>query len=77
MTFAKAKTLYVHRFTMEHKPRWANKPLSNGMFYAPQYESDKEWYENTTFPPSERCFGTDCHSGNPTWPLGMFLNYSF
>jgi hypothetical protein len=78
-TLAKAKAEYPHRFTMEHVPAWARKPAPNGRFYAPQYRSDREWYERTTFPgePGHLGFGRDCYSSRQTWPLGEWLDKPF
>lgn len=76
MTFDEAKRLYVHRYTIEFIPEWANEQAPNGKFYAPQYRSDQEWFDNTKFPP-ENPLGprvTDCYSTGATWPLGMWLD---
>lgn len=80
MSFENACRKYVHRFTMDHMPDWAKQPFLDGYFYAPQYKSDKEWYENTTFPgdtnypyPSGWDSGRYCNSINQTWPLGKYL----
>lgn len=62
---------YVHRFTREHKPEWANKPWKDGKPYPLQFDSDADWLANTTF--AVRKNGRldhrvqDCQS-NPTWP---------
>jgi hypothetical protein len=80
LTFTEACAQYVHRFTMEYKPQWANKPLDNGKYYAPQYRSDREWFENTLFPPHEFSASkrdTSCYSQNQSWPLGKFLTKPF
>jgi len=74
-TLAEARNLYIFRFTMEHVPQWGKTRRADGTYYAPQYRSDAEWYENTTFP-GERghSMGPDyCHSRNQTWPLGQSL----
>lgn len=76
MTFEQAKREYVHRFTMEHVPQWAKKPMPNGAFYAPQFKTDREWYENTLFPPhkySRSKRDTSCFTSGQTWPLGKSL----
>jgi hypothetical protein len=76
LSFEDAKREYINRFTMEHVPAWAKKPLDNGKYYAPQYKSDQEWYDNTVFPP----FTMNkkyCESSNATWPLGQFLSEPF
>ena len=73
----KAKTKYVHRFTMEHVPAWALiAPQKNGRYYAPQFTSDTEWYAHTTFPgePGIRGNSRHCESSGHTWPLGKTLD---
>jgi hypothetical protein len=73
LSFERAKAQYVHRYTMEHVPAWARTPC-NGMFYAPQYRSDKEWYDSTVFPGEGPEAGKDhCYSSGQTWPLGQWL----
>jgi hypothetical protein len=74
--FEQAKATYVHRFTIEHVPSWALKPMDNGKFYAPQYSSDKEWYDNTEFPP-QNGLRKYCTSINQSWPLGQLLDAPF
>lgn len=60
---------------MEHAPKWARKPMGNGMFFAPQFRTDQEWYDNTKFP-GEGAPGnkTSCMSSNLSWPLGSSLD---
>lgn len=77
MTFIDAKAEYVNRFTMDHVPSWALAPAPNGLHYAPQFRSDKEWYEQTTFPPHNPYSRTDCHTMSATWPLGQWLDRPF
>lgn len=76
LSFDKARAQYVHRFTMEHVPAWAGKQRDDGSYYAPQYRSDREWYNNTTFPPhsGDR---NHCLTENQTWPLGKALDAPF
>lgn len=80
LTFEAARRRYVHRYTLEHVPQWARTGVHRNEAgecgcYAPQYASDREWYESTLFPgeggihPRE----THCQSGAPTWPLGTWL----
>lgn len=75
ISFEQAKARYVHRFTMDYRPQWAIERARNGKFYAPQFRSDREWYENTLFPgeghvhPRER----HCFTTGQTWPLGVWL----
>lgn len=64
---------YVHRFTGEHKPSWANRDWKDGKPYPVQFASDRDWLEHTFF--SVRQNGRldrrvrTCTS-NPTWPEG-------
>jgi len=64
---------YVHRYTQEHKPAWANDKMPNGDTYKPQFSDDKDWLANTKFAvcKSGRLSRkvTHCES-NPTWPEG-------
>lgn len=83
-SFAQARQRYPNRFTMEHVPDWARRrPVDDGgtlsKFYAPQFRSDREWYEHTLFP------GESGHPGDPhhcfttgqTWPLGQWFDQPF
>lgn len=75
LTLSQAQALYLHRYTLEHRPQWALKPC-NGKFYAPQYRSDAEWYANTVFP-GEGDIGKredHCYSTGATWPCGQWLD---
>lgn len=78
-TFEHACNVYVHRFTMDHIPAWATKTRADGHFYAPQYASDREWYDKTAFPGEPDHIGriTDCYSRNASWPLGQSLDKPF
>lgn len=76
VSLAQAKAQYVNRFTCEHAPQWARTPCANGKYYAPQYESDAQWYESTMFP-GEGHLGKrekHCMSMNQTWPRGQWLD---
>lgn len=62
---------YVHRFTGEHRPKWANGLRPDGTPYRVQFKSDIDWLENTIFFVKndgtldgrfKRCEST------PTWP---------
>lgn len=78
VSFEQARAQYPHRFTMEHVPQWARKPLSPGKFYAPQFRTDREWYENTLFKgESELASKQFCYTSGQTWPLGQFLAAPF
>jgi hypothetical protein len=80
ISFEDAKRQYVHRYTMEHIPNWARTPADRdeeGRYYAPQFRSDCEWYENTKFYGEDGWLGTrrtDCYTTGQTWPLGNWLN---
>lgn len=78
-TFSEACEHYVHRFTCDHVPAWASNQRADGTFYAPQFRSDKEWYENTKFKGDAGYIGVsnDCDSRNASWPLGKSLNKPF
>jgi hypothetical protein len=52
---------FVHRYTGEHKPYWANKPMPNGEKYKPTHATDKEWVHDHAFHFNK---GTNNLSGN-------------
>jgi len=68
---------FIHRFTCDHRPGWALKPLSDGSYPGPQFVSDEEWLSNCVV--HTRKDGelddrfTSCETRNHTWPLGQFL----
>lgn len=73
-TFEEAKLKFDQRYTMEHVPQWAHKPMGNGMFFGPQYRTDREWYENTKFVGEYAAGQRDaCMSCKMSWPLGRSL----
>ena len=69
---------YVHRFTGNHKPDWARKPMPNGGEYPVQFKDDADWLANTEFAVKKngyldrRVHG--CRS-NPPWPDGVPENW--
>ena len=77
ITLEQATAAFTNRYTMEHKPLWAN-VTHMGKQYAPQYASDKEWYDNTLFYGESDIVGDDttCYSSGETWPLGEWLTPS-
>ncbi len=79
ITLQQAKAQFTHRFTMEYVPHWAHRPMANGKFYAPQYRTDQEWYDNTQFPGEgdSAADGEFCVSNNQTWPLGRTLRSAY
>lgn len=73
-TLARAQSQYPHRYTCEHVPQWAREQRADGTYYAPQYKTDQEWYDNTIFPGEDGCTALKfCESSNPSWPLGVAL----
>ena len=76
ISFRSACARYVHRFTLEYIPAWAQLPNpGTGQYYAPQFASDREWYTHTRFP-GERGYigdGSHCHTTGQTWPIGHWL----
>jgi hypothetical protein len=77
LSFEQAKARFVHRYTMEHVPAWSQWP-HNGKYYAPQFASDREWYENSLFPGESPLAGRKhCYTNNPTWTLGQWLDARF
>ena len=62
---------FVHRFTAQHKPRWANEPWKDGKPYPVQFASDRDWLEHTRFAVTENGRldkrASHCMS-TPTWP---------
>jgi hypothetical protein len=80
MLIEDAKRKFVHRYTMEHVPAWVKKPLPNGLYPAPQYATDAEWYNKTEFYnpklPSEEQIAdkNHCYSRSPSYPLGLYLS---
>ena len=47
---------FVHRFTRDHKPEWANGLRESGKPWRVRFESDQDWLENTEF-----CIADDGH----------------
>ena len=59
---------YVHRFTMDHLPAWAQ-----GTKYPVQFASDQEWLETTYFHVKKNGnLDNRFHPclSHPTWPQG-------
>lgn len=79
ITFEQACRRYHQRFTMEHVPTWADKPVVQAdgsvKYPAPHYASDKEWYDNTEFMGEGTTAVTKyCRSMNRSYPLGKWLD---
>ena len=65
---------FVHRFTGQHRPAWANRPDSRT--YPVQFVDDEDWLAHTRFTVTKSGkldgrFGY-CES-SPTWPLNPEL----
>ena len=80
LSLEQACNQYPHRYTMEHVPAWANQPHFHSerqewLCYAPQFRTDKEWYDTARFPGEDghHELGADCYSSGQTWPLGQWL----
>lgn len=62
---------YVHRFTGQHKPQWACKPMPNGTAYPVQFVDDADWLAHTYFEVTKSGKldnrNKSCQS-SPTWP---------
>lgn len=67
--------MFVHRYTMEHKPQWAMRPRNNGAPYKPHFASDAEWLANTTFHVTNAGAisgrHNHCETTGQTWPQGQ------
>lgn len=67
---------WINRFTGEHKPKWARKPMPNGKHYKVQFKDDADWLANTLFfvTKAGRLHGNVTHCvSSPTWPLNPEL----
>lgn len=81
LSFDDACRQFVHRFTMDFTPSWALRQRTDATYYAPQYASDREWYNAYLFPGDNCELGLlsgrnkHCEQITPcTWPLGTFLS---
>lgn len=77
-TFEQACSQFPHRFTIDHVPAWARWPKPDGTYPAPQFRSDREWYDSTKFY-GETPMATrgHCYTTGETWPLGESLAEPF
>lgn len=64
-------SMFVHRFTGNHRPAWSREEWKDGMPYPLQFRDDQDWLNHTHFAITSK--GTldrreqYCMS-NPTWP---------
>lgn len=82
ISFEDACWKYQSRFTAEHVPVTSTMRRPMGDFFAPQFMTDLEWYENTIFPGEtweDVRVEDDGHpmSVNQTYPFGYFLDKPF
>lgn len=79
ISFTEACKRFTNRYTCQHVPLWTKVAAPNGKFYAPQFSSDVEWYENTKFYGEPGHIGTknECYTSNQTWPHGQWLDKPF
>ena len=64
------KSKFVHRFTGDHRPKWATQKIPNGQNYKRQFRNDKEWLANTYFEVTvkgELSKRTKYCESTPTW----------
>jgi len=60
---------FVHRFTRDHKPEWAEKPWKDGLPYPVQFDSDSDWLAHTLFAVNKNGRLNERHCEcSPTWP---------
>lgn len=64
--------VFVHRYTADHKPQWANSPMQNGNAYKPQFQNDAEWLSHTYFyvTKNHALAKRRCCESHPTFPYG-------
>lgn len=80
LSFEEAIAIGDSRFTLTHIPPWyATSARRHGVedkYFAPQFSSDREWYENTKFRGEEGHYGGErnYHSINFSFPLGVWLD---
>lgn len=66
---AEALRRFVHRFTKDHTPHWAEE--NNETLYLVQFASDTEWLANTKFHVNKDGTLSKRHcESSPTWPKG-------
>lgn len=59
-------------------PYWAGNAAPNGKYYAPQFATDREWYDNTAFEGESELADKDhCHTSGQTWPVGQWLDQPY
>ncbi len=67
----KALARFVHRFTGDHKPNWANGVWKDGIPYPVQFEDDQDWLSHTKFSVTKDGKlneHTNFCKSSPTWP---------
>ena len=75
LSFHEACARFPHRYTLDHVPSHAHNKQPNGRYLAPQYASDREWYDHTAFAgESPLADARHCYSAEQSWPLGQWLD---
>ena len=59
-----AQRLFPERYTMEHKPSWADTQRPDGRYPAPQHRSDASWFMHTGF----------SWASNGRWYITMYMH---
>jgi hypothetical protein len=62
---------FIYRFTGEHCPEWARKPMPNGTAYPVHFATDAEWLANSSFDVTASGRLSKRHGfceSRPTWP---------
>lgn len=66
-----ALSMFVHRFTGDHKPAWAFEEWKTGRPYPLQFKDDADWLANTVFNVKDSGDISARHNhcqSSPTWP---------
>ena len=67
-----ALSRFAHRYTGDHKPKWAQQPMPSGKPFPVQFASDQDWLASTLFWVTDRNTLAKRHpcESRPTWPNG-------
>lgn len=78
ISFDDACQKYINRYTFDNIPKWSQSVNKEGLYEAPHFSNDIEWYQNTFFP-GEQNVSLDSASciSEPTFPLGEYLIVPF
>lgn len=78
ISFENACEKYINRYTFDNVPEWSKQVNKEGLYEAPHFSNDREWYQNTFFP-GEQNVAIDSNSciSEPVFPLGEYLIFPF